>query len=69
VLVSVLHRTSCACAYLWYTLGIGRLANRTSLAMTHAANLPRHQYVSVDKSIMSQGQVQGWEEAVWFGLE
>jgi hypothetical protein len=36
--------------------------------MTHAANLPRHQYISVDKSIMSQGQVQGWEEAVWFGL-
>jgi hypothetical protein len=36
--------------------------------MTHAANLPRHQYVSVDKSVLSQGQVQGWEEAVWFGL-
>jgi hypothetical protein len=36
--------------------------------MTHAGNLPRHQYVSVDKSVLSQGQVQGWEEAVWFGL-
>jgi hypothetical protein len=36
--------------------------------MTHAANLPRHQYISVDKSVLSQGQVQGWEEAVWFGL-
>ena len=36
--------------------------------MTHAANLPRHQYVSVDKSVISQGQVQGWEDAVWFGL-
>jgi hypothetical protein len=52
VLVPILRRTSCACAYLWYTLGVGCLVNRTSLAMTHAANLPRHQYVSVDKSIL-----------------
>jgi len=36
--------------------------------MKHALNLPRHHDVTVDKSVMSQGQSQGWEEAVWFGL-
>ena len=36
--------------------------------MTFAANLPRHQYVSVDRSVMSRGQKDGWEDAVWFGL-
>ena len=36
--------------------------------MTHAANLPRHLYVSVDRSVMSRGHGDGWEDAVWFGL-
>lgn len=36
--------------------------------MTFAANLPRHLYVSVDKQFLSQSQVNGWEDAVWFGL-
>lgn len=36
--------------------------------MTHAANLPFHQYVSVDKKILSGNKAEGWEEAVWFGL-
>ena len=36
--------------------------------MTHAANLPRHLYVSVDRLVMSRGQKDGWEDAVWFGL-
>jgi len=36
--------------------------------MIHAANLPQHQYCWVDKSIMSDGEVKGWEEGVWFGL-
>ena len=36
--------------------------------MRFAGNLPRHQYVSVCRGVMSQGQQDGWEEAVWFGL-
>ena len=36
--------------------------------MTFAANLPRHQYVLVNRELCSQGQEKGWEEAVWFGL-
>lgn len=36
--------------------------------MIHAADIPNHQYLWVDKSVLSRGQVQGWEEAVWFGL-
>lgn len=36
--------------------------------MIHAANLPQHQYCWVDRSVISQGKVDGWEEAVWFGL-
>jgi len=36
--------------------------------MTFAANLPRHQYVMVDRQFCSQGKEKGWDEAVWFGL-
>ena len=36
--------------------------------MIYAANLPQHQYCWVDKSIMSNGEAEGWEEGVWFGL-
>jgi hypothetical protein len=36
--------------------------------VTHAANLPRQQYVLADRKYMSGGLADGWEEAVWFGL-
>jgi len=36
--------------------------------MKHAADIPVHQYLWVDKSILSRGQQTGWEECVWFGL-
>lgn len=36
--------------------------------MNHASNLPFHQYCWIDKSILSRGETQGWEECVWFGL-
>ena len=36
--------------------------------MTHAANLPRHLYVKCDMEFVSDGQKQGIEDAVWFGL-
>jgi len=36
--------------------------------MTHASNLPRQQYLYADRSVMSAGLQQGWEECVWFGL-
>ena len=68
MLVSVLRRTQGACADLGDTLGVGGLVYRTCLEMTFAANLPRHQYVMVDRQFCSQGKEQGWEQAVWFGL-
>ena len=36
--------------------------------MTHAANLPRHLYVKCDMEFVSDGEKQGIEDAVWFGL-
>ena len=36
--------------------------------MTHAANLPRHLYVKCDMEFVSDGEKQGLEDAVWFGL-
>ena len=36
--------------------------------MTHTANLPRHLYVKCDMEFVSDGQKQGLEDAVWFGL-
>lgn len=36
--------------------------------MTHAAPLPRHLYVHADRSAMSQGQANGFEECMWIGL-
>ena len=51
-----------------YAMGVGGLADWTCLAMTHAANLPRHLYVKCDMEFVSDGQKQGIEDAVWFGL-
>jgi len=36
--------------------------------MTHASNLPRHLYVKCDMEFVSDGQKQGIEDVVWFGL-
>ena len=49
-------------------VGVGSLVYWTCLAMTHAANLPRHLYVKCDMEFVSDGQKQGLEDAVWFGL-
>jgi len=49
-------------------LGVGGLVYWTCLAMTHAANLPRHLYVKCDMEFVSDGEKQGIEDVVWFGL-
>ena len=49
-------------------MGVGSLVYRTSLAMTHVSNLPRHLYVKCDMEFVSDGEKQGLEDAVWFGL-
>lgn len=35
---------------------------------TGSGSIPRHQYVFVDRSFLTNGQQSGWERAVWFGL-